>query len=267
MSAASKSYQKIVSFYPLVMEEALYYDKDKRESRGRTALAVGPPDTMRGTSAPAVCKGGEVCTVKMELLENGCLKIVLTNEELEEMGLSFERLDYRNAETQRAIQQLLLIARQETGFRHSGDLTVEAIPLEEGCLLLLTPSVMRRRIRMKKAVGPYIYRVADVDGLFRLAESWNRLQVQSRPDAEDPGISAAGSSLYRLDDAFGLVLYPAMPLPREAGALLQEFAQPVGEGDASAAFTAEHGQPLAIGDALHRLWQAMQGAKRPSSGL
>lgn len=232
------------------------------------APAAGPPDTMRGTSTPAAYKkGGEVCTVKMELLENGCLKIVLTNEELGEMGLTFERLDYRNAETQRAIQQLLLIARQETGFRHSGDLTVEAIPLEEGCLLLLTPSAIRRRIRMKKAVGPYIYRVADIDGLFRLAESWNRLQTQSRPDAEEPGISAAGSSLYRLDDAFGLVLYPAMPLPREAGALLQEFAQPVGEGDASAAFTAEHGQPLAIGDALHRLWQAMQGAKRPSSGL
>lgn len=199
--------------------------------------------------------------MKMELLENGCLKIVLTNEELEEMGLTFERLDYRNAETQKAIQQLLILARQETGFRHNGDLTVEAIPLEDGCLLLLTPSIARRRIRMKKAVGPYIYRVPDIDGLFRLAENWNRLQACRLSDSEAPGISAAGSSLYRLDDAFGLVLYPAMPLPREAGALLQEFAQPIGEGDASAAFAAEHGQPLVIGDALHRLWQAVQGAR------
>lgn len=36
----------------------------------------------------------------MELLESGCLKIVLSNEDLEEMGLTFDRLDYRNAETQ-----------------------------------------------------------------------------------------------------------------------------------------------------------------------
>lgn len=55
-------------------------------------------------------------TMKMELLENGCLKIVLSDEELRDMGLSFEKLDYRNLETQRAIQQLLLTARQETGF-------------------------------------------------------------------------------------------------------------------------------------------------------
>lgn len=50
-----------------------------------------------------------------------------------------------------------------------------------------------------------------------------------------------------------------MPLTKEASALLQEFAQPAGEGDAAAAFAAEHGQPLAIGDALPRLWQAMEG--------
>lgn len=192
--------------------------------------------------------------MKMELLESGCLKIVLTNEELEEMGLTFERLDYRNAETQRAIQRLLLLARQETGFHHSGDLTVEAIPLEDGCLLLLTPAYVRRRVRMKKAVGPYIYRVSDIDGLFRLAENWNRLQG----DAQERTMTA-GSSLYQLGSAYGLVLYPAVPLTKEVNALLQEFAQPAGEGDAAAAFAAEHGRPLAIGDALPRLWQAMQG--------
>lgn len=125
----------------------------------------------------------------MELLESGCLKIVLSNEDLEEMGLTFDRLDYRNAETQRAIQRLLLLARQETGFHHNGDLTVEAIPLEDGCLLLLTPAYARRRVRMKKAVGPYIYRVPDIDGLFRLAENWNRLQAQ-RGDAPERTLTA-----------------------------------------------------------------------------
>ncbi len=198
--------------------------------------------------------------MKIELLENGCLKIVLSNEELEDMGLTFERLDYRNAETQRAIQRLLQIARQETGFHHNGDLTVEAIPLEDGCLLLLTPTFVRRRIRMKKAVGPYIYRIADIDGLFRLAENWSRLDARGG-EMGPSDTAAAGSSLYHMEDAYGLVLYPAIPLTREASALLQEFAQPAGEGDAAAAYTAEHGTPLAIGDALPRLWRAMQGSR------
>ena len=35
--------------------------------------------------------------------------------------------------------------------------------------------------------------------------------------------------------------------------MLSEFGKLVGEGDAAAAFTAEHGQPLAIGDAVEQL--------------
>ena len=34
---------------------------------------------------------------------------------------------------------------------------------------------------------------------------------------------------------------------------MAEFGKLVGEGDAAAAFTAEHGQPLAIGDAVEQL--------------
>lgn len=94
--------------------------------------------------------------MKMELLENGCLKIVLSDEELRDMGLSFEKLDYRNLETQRAIQQLLLTAARKPVSRHNGDLTVEAIPLENGCLLLLTPTFARRRIRMKRRSALHI---------------------------------------------------------------------------------------------------------------
>lgn len=190
--------------------------------------------------------------MKMELLDNGCLKIVLSNEELEGLGLSFAQLDYRNAETREVIQQLLLTARQEIGFHPSGEMTVEAVPLEGGCLLLVTP-VSRRRIRMRKMVGPYIYRVGDVEGLFRLAENWDRLQKRE----ETP----AGSSLYRLDDGYGLVLYPAAPLSPEELVMLEEFARPAGEGDAAAAFTAEHGRPLAVGDALSRLSRAWQSRR------
>lgn len=32
--------------------------------------------------------------MKMELLENGCLKIMLTEEDLDRLGLSFASLDY-----------------------------------------------------------------------------------------------------------------------------------------------------------------------------
>ena len=54
--------------------------------------------------------------MKMELLENGCLKIMLTEEDLDRLGLSFASLDYDAPATRSALQTLLMAARNETGF-------------------------------------------------------------------------------------------------------------------------------------------------------
>ena len=112
--------------------------------------------------------------MKMELLENGCLKILLTEEDLNRLGLSFASLDYDTPATRSAMQTLLLAARNETGFDPTGGLVVEALPVDDGCLLLFTPTGSHRRIRLKKAVGPYIYEVEDAEQLFRLAEGLSR---------------------------------------------------------------------------------------------
>lgn len=67
----------------------------------------------------------------------------------------------------------------------------------------------------------------------------------------------AGSSLYRFDGRYRLVVYPASTLPKGVGQLFAEFARSAGEGDAAAAFTAEHGQAVAVGDALSKLCAAL----------
>ena len=66
--------------------------------------------------------------------------------------------------------------------------------------------------------------------------------------------------LYRFDKKYRLVLYPGTPLSREIGNLLGEFARPAGEGDAAAAYTAEHGESIAVGDALNRICAAVSGS-------
>lgn len=54
--------------------------------------------------------------MKMEQLENGCLKIWLDEPDMQEMGLRFEEMDYRNAATREAVARLLETAREQTGF-------------------------------------------------------------------------------------------------------------------------------------------------------
>jgi negative regulator of genetic competence, sporulation and motility len=191
----------------------------------------------------------------MDLLENGCLKIILTEEDLREFHLTFEDLDYNNENTRNILHQLLDTARHETGFDSSGSLIIEALPVDGGCMLLLTPTGGKRHVRMKRVVGPYIFELEDADTVLRLAQS---VVGYTSP--------MFGSSLYKFDKRYRLVLYPGAPLSREIGNLLGEFARPAGEGDLAAAYTAEHGESIAVGDALNRICAAMNQSNGNSIG-
>lgn len=185
--------------------------------------------------------------MKMDLLENGCLKILLTEEDLQAYGLTFEGLDYDKEGTRSALQHLLEEAKHKTGFDSSGSLLVEALPVDGGCLLLLTPAAGKRHVRLRRTVGPYIYELDTADAVLQLAQSMGD-QAALPP--------SCGSSLYQFGEGYRLVLYPGAPLPRRAGHLLHEFARAAGEGEAAAAYTAEHGRSIAVGDALGRLCAA-----------
>lgn len=189
--------------------------------------------------------------MRMELLENGCLKILLTGEDLTEYAMSFDTLDYRSAATRATLQRLMQTAADQLGFAPAEHMLIEALPVDDGCLLLITPEKAGCRIRLKKACGPYIYQLDSTDRLLQVAEGLARLSGQN---------SAHGffgsSSLYRCEEGFWLVLYPGKALSDPVSRLLYSLARRIGEGDAAAAFTAEHGFPLAIGDALDRLKEA-----------
>lgn len=88
-----------------------------------------------------------------------------------------------------------------------------------------------------------------VDQLFQLCAGLKRFRRTGGETAfRDPA-----SSLYRFGNGYRLVIYPGFVTPRGMSGMLSEFGKLVGEGDAAAAFTAEHGQPLAIGDAVEQL--------------
>ncbi len=195
--------------------------------------------------------------MKMEQMENGCLKIWLDEPDMREMGLRFEDMDYRNAATREAITRLLETAREETGFEAPDGLLVEVLPLDKGCLILMTPSRTapasvsseRRKFRMVRAGGPFVYAVDNVDQLFQLCAGLRRF----RRSGGDAWFREPASSLYRFGNGYRLIIYPGFVTPRGMSGMLSEFGRLVGEGDAAAAFTAEHGQPLAIGDAVDQL--------------
>lgn len=156
--------------------------------------------------------------MRMELTDSGCLKVWLSEEDLAELGLTFELLDYEDPVTRDAMKIILTAARKETGFQAEGGLMVEALPVDGGCLLLFTPAENRRRTRMKRPRG-------------LMFTSWiTPTSCWDGPQSWPAAAPLTGSSLYAFGKGYRLVLYPAAPLARGVGDLLDEFARRAGEG-------------------------------------
>lgn len=166
--------------------------------------------------------------MQIDLTDNGCLTLMLSDDELSAMGLSFEQLDRHDPKTRRMLRTVLQVARRRCGFVPQGALSVEALPTADGCLLLITPLV-------QEADSPRIYHVPNEDALLQIAAAW---RLPAHPWGQS-------SSLYRTADGFRLILYGVPPF-----AALTECASLTDEGES---FVAEHGHALCIGDALPRL--------------
>lgn len=174
--------------------------------------------------------------MKLELLDNGCLKILLSDEELSAIGLDLtsEKLQ---PHTRTALRKLVRTAQAQAGLSPEGSLTLEAIPLEGGCLLLVSPSHTAANQLPTKAVQPNIYRTADFDALLALAQALPK---------------AVYTSLYTYKQQFYLCHYPFCG-DQYSDAVIHEFLSPVHGGYRYEAVLSEHGTCLATGDALDRL--------------
>lgn len=180
--------------------------------------------------------------MKMEPLQNGCLKIWMTETDMHRWGLHFEHMHTRDDATKRAILKLIALAHERRVLPSTHDIVVEALPLIDGCLLLLSPTVPPKRIPQ-----PTVYRFDDADALLQCGRALSQFRATSLPPA----------SLYLLDDHYRLIVYAGFEPLHRYRRLLSEFAWALPD---STAYTEEHGRALTIGNAL----QVLTGRGSPS---
>ena len=171
--------------------------------------------------------------MKMEPLRSGSLKIWMTHTDMRHWGLQFEQMSADDPATRQALLRLIAVAEDRAELPPNGDITVEALPIDGGCLLLLTP---RQRLR---AAEPLVCAVQSADELLRLRDIW-----------QPPFPS---SSLFGWEAGYRLIVYPDTALTVKQRRLLREFTETIATGRLAAAYTEEHGKPLVIGYALQAL--------------
>lgn len=185
--------------------------------------------------------------MKIEPLRSGSFRIWLSETDMQRWGLRFEELSADHAPTRAAVAKLLSVARQRTPVLAEG-LTVEALPVEDGCVLLFTP---HRRLPPARMPLPQIYSLETADDLLDLGDSLRCL-------SELPA-----ASLYGWGDRYRLIVYAGIGAPHRVRTRLSEYAVRVGEGAATAAFTEEHGTPLAVGNALQLITRGSHSPAPP----
>ena len=188
--------------------------------------------------------------MKMEPLKSGRLKIWMTQSDMQRFGLSFETMNTRDTATRHAVLRLLSIAKQRHAFFACDGLTVEALPISEGCVLLLTPEGHRQTCSLPK---PTVYTIRSADDLLRFGSSLSCVPKSQLPPA----------SLFGWEQEYRLILYTDTLTTEPCHRLLTEFAEPIADSYPAAAYTEEHGRALAVGNALEQLITA-RGSSAPT---
>lgn len=176
----------------------------------------------------------------MEAIGGSRMRVWLSEEEMARYGVDYAAMRPGDPRTERLLRQVLAEAGRQSGRPgvRPKHVSVEAIPVDGGCVLLLTAGAAG-----SIEGAPYLYYVAGADDLLALAEHWSRAGAGSLPC----------SSLYEWENGYLLLLSPADDGEKRLAALPDEYAVPVGSGPIAAAVAAEYGRLLAAGNALERL--------------
>lgn len=187
----------------------------------------------------------------LELVDESRLLIILSPEDMEDYQLTFDSLDWQNGHSRSVIKEFLRMACRQKGFC-PGDsrLLIEAVPDEEGCVLLVTmlpAEKAKRRVYRIKENHPIL-----TPFLFRFDQAENLLAAVDRVYRQFylPKKASCGSRLYLLNRAYYLIIYGGKKLPCPVEILLTEYGSYIGKGQQAAAQILEHGKLLAGEDAV-----------------
>lgn len=188
--------------------------------------------------------------LKIEAPQENKIVVELTAQDMSELDITYEEMDYSNIETRRVIWTILdrvrLALRRDID--PSGKLTIESIPTAGGgCVLFFTvpdeaqDAAGRPMLRIRKEPAFLWFVPHDLDALLRCAARLRR-DVCPLPR----------SDLYLWQERYVLLLYGSVS-PELCRVILPEYGTLQDHGVPSPAVLLEHGKQLAQRDAVEKL--------------
>lgn len=179
--------------------------------------------------------------MEINRLRENKVEILLTREDMANLDITYEALDYVNPHTRRIINQLLETALAQTGFLPDGRrLLIQVFPWGDGGCQLYFTLLPHQEQQEAKACEPCIFAF---DNSELLIAGCCRLYLQCSH-------RVLQSSLYLLNSKYYLVLYSLDSPQGVTEHLAAEYGQKAGEGCLPLSYLQEHGRTLISANAL-----------------
>ena len=170
------------------------------------------------------------------------VRITLSHEELAAYEIDWDHLGPDDEPTRELLLQLLDSAWQTAGFRpDEGQIYIEALPTENGCVLILSKA--HASDTLESICTPVIFRFEHAEDL--LAGARQLFQLYSH--------RIFRSSLYQCAGGCLLLIRPLDQTSQESVMLLAEYGTLAARGELAAAVIQEHCPALIEENALERL--------------
>lgn len=170
--------------------------------------------------------------------------IELTKNDMVQLDITYEELDYSNIETRRVLWTLLDEARHELGrdIRLTQKMLIEAVPDDNGgCSIYFT-------VNDEKCNAPGRKQLIKLTGVKTVCQSSNIDRIGELANVLHRNGKISKSELYTDGENYRLIISPKASFVGDINSVVGEFCD-ICDGF-SAAFTAEHWKLLASPDAV-----------------
>lgn len=185
--------------------------------------------------------------MKIDSNSEGKITVALSNEDMNELDITYDELDYSNIETRRVIWTLLDKAGQKLGRCISTDskLLIEVSPAKDGGCILnftflpLTDTKSKKRLVMKKDAEPVLFTANNESDFLDTVKLLGSLK--------DNLLSV---ECYRHKNKFQFILYPKLTFSDSLVFVLSEFGECGFAANKEISFVCEYGLPQRINSLL-----------------
>lgn len=185
--------------------------------------------------------------MKIEQIDMVTIKIELSGNDMTELSITYDEMDYQSKPTRRAILEIMhRVQKKITLDIETNKLFIEAFPADDGgCVLLINLIEENDRSYECPSVAemPIVFGFSELDTLVKLCHRIPQRML----------LLIKKSKLILYDSEYLLLLYTYRHREGKIAKLVQEYGEPLGNGMVINAFYHEHGKLLMEDNAIENL--------------